>query len=265
MRRRLIRLGATAAVLAVANALWAGGSAGALLSALVTAVALVEIRSGLAVRSRWRAMLSMAWVYWGLFSVSNLIEALVFRVIPLRAAEKAAFFELCVALLMAAVLEGLSRQTEEPIRQETVLRGGLVWRLPMLALLFFVLYLMAGIAIQPWIMSFYAHRTLPSLQQLLVVQFCRGLFDLSCVYPWYRQWAGGRGKAAWVSAYGFAALCGWGPLLLPNQYLPGPIRAAHAVEMGAGGIAFGLLTVYVLLKPKRVEASAVLAQEAQLL
>ena len=109
MRHKLIRLGATAAVLAGANLLWAGMSAGALFSALVTAFALVEIRNGLAVRSRWRAMLSMAWVYWGLFSVSNSIEALVFRVIPLRAAGKAVVYELCVALLMAAVLESLSR------------------------------------------------------------------------------------------------------------------------------------------------------------
>jgi hypothetical protein len=47
---------------------------------------------------------------------------------------------------------------------------------PVLALLFFVFYLIAGIAIHPWIAAFYQNRPLPSLGQLFLLQFFRGLF-----------------------------------------------------------------------------------------
>ena len=250
--QRLIQFLTAAAVFAVANTLLVGASPSSLLSALIVALALTAIRDGLSSQSHIRAILSMAWLYWGLFSISNLIEALAFRVIPLRGAERAAVSSLCVGLLVAVVLESLSRRRVMLPQQKTALAKGLVWRVPMLALSFFVLYIAAGLAIQPWIMSFYAHRPLPSLHQLLLLQICRGVLDVSCIYPWYRQWAGSRMHAAWLSAYAFAALCGWGPLLLPNRYLPAPIRAAHAVEMGAAGIALGLLAAYVLLRPRRL-------------
>jgi hypothetical protein len=116
-------------------------------------------------------------------------------------------------------------------------------------LLFFVFYMAAGMAIRPWIISFYQNRQLPSLGQLATLQFCRGLLDTACIFPLLRRWACSRQRAAWVSACIFVVLCGWGPLLLPNRFLPGEIRFAHGVEMGAGGIAFGIVTVWLLLKP----------------
>ncbi|MCU1294542.1 MAG: hypothetical protein JWP08_3392, partial [Bryobacterales bacterium] len=62
--------------------------------------------------------------------------------------------------------------------------------------------------------------------------------------------AGSRKQAVCLSAGVFSVFCSRAPLLLPDQYLPAPIRVAHAVEMGASGIAFGTPVRFMLLKPR---------------
>ena len=248
---RAVKILTPAALIVAAASLWSRFSVGTVVSGLLTAIALVAVREGMQAQTRARGILTIAWLYWGLSYVSNLIEALVFHVIPLAQAEKAAAFDLVVALAVAALIETLTRREKAKLRlPQAVFATGLAWRIPLLAICFFIIYIAAGIAIQPWIMSFYAHRPLPSLRELLGLQFCRGLLDISCIYAWYRQWALTRRRAAWLSAYVFAVLCGWGPLLLPNQYMPARIRAAHAVEMGFDGILFGIATALTLLKAR---------------
>jgi hypothetical protein len=245
-----LRVLSVALCIILINLLSSGWFRGTLLSGLLTACALVLVRDGLWVRSRLRGALTIAWLYWGLSFFSNLIEATVFKVVPLALAVRSAVIVLLVALATAALVEWLTPFAAVPIAPKVMAARGLAWRIPLLALAFFVIYIAAGIAIQPWIMSFYAHRPLPSLQELLVLQFCRGLLAIACVCPWYRQWVRSRSRAVWLSAYVFTALCGWGPLLLPNRYLPGSIRLAHGFEMGAAGVVFGVLTAWMLLKAR---------------
>jgi hypothetical protein len=239
-----------------------GWSIYTLFSALLTSITLVLVRDGLRSRSKLRSLLIIAWLYWGLSYVSNLIEAVYFAVIPPRAARLSALFGLILVLTTAGLLEVMTAQRDAPHERRTILTAGVAWRIPVLAFAFFVIYLAAGIAIHPWIASFYAHRHLPTLTQLLRLQLCRGVLDLSCIYPVYRLWRKSRTRAVWVSACVFTVLCGWGPLLLPNQFLPGPIRLAHAVEMGASGIVFGIITALLLLKPahRSVEVDGVVAR-----
>jgi hypothetical protein len=239
-----------------------GWSVSTLFSALLTSITLVLVRDGLRSRSKLRSLLTVAWLYWGLSYVSNLIEAVYFAVIPPRAARLSALAGLILALTTAGLLELMTAQRDAPHERPTILTAGVAWRIPVLAFAFFVIYLAAGIAIHPWIASFYAHRHLPTLTQLLRLQLCRGALDLSCIYPVYRVWRKSRTRAVWVSACVLTVLCGWGPLLLPNQFLPGPIRLAHAVEMGASGIVFGIITAFLLLKPAHssVEVDGVVAR-----
>lgn len=219
------------------------------LSALLTSITLVLVRDGLRSPSRLWSLLIVAWLYWGLSYASNLIEAAYFEVIPPQVARLSALFGLVLALGTAGLLEVMTPRGDAPYERRAVLTAGAAWRISVLAFAFFVIYLAAGIAIHPWIASFYTHRHLPTLTQLLSLQLCRGLLDLACIYPVYLQWGKSRARAVWVSACIFTVLCGWGPLLLPNQFLPGPVRLAHAVEMGASGIVFGSLTALLLLKP----------------
>lgn len=246
---RLARVLILAVVIFGALTAMLGWSVFTALSGLLTAMTLVLVRDGLAASSRLRSFLTIAWMYWGLSYVSNLIEAVYFSVMPIAAARSGALAGLIMTLGVAGVLEMVTPAGSEEQALPVLLTAGVWWRIPMLAFAFFAIYLAAGIAIHPWIAAFYSHMQLPTLPQLLRLQLFRGLLDLAFIYPVYRQWGRSRRLGMSISACVFTVLCGWGPLLLPNQFLPGSIRLAHAAEMGASGIAFGILTAAVLLKP----------------
>jgi hypothetical protein len=247
--KKLLRVCAVAVVVALFHAATVGWSFGVVLSSFLTGTTLVLACGGIEGTPRIEMIAILTWLYWGLSYVSNLIEALYFRVIPVLDAKRSVLGGLVIALLVACILEWLaptkSREQHRLVRSA----AHLWWRFPLLALLFFVIYLSAGIAINPWIKSFYKNRPLPSLEQLAALQFCRGLLDVACIFPLLRRWAYSRQRAAWLSVCVFTVLCGLGPLLLPNRFLPAPIRLAHSVEMGASGIAFGIITTMLLLKP----------------
>lgn len=228
-----------------------GWSSDTVLSCLLTAATLVIVCNGISSTKRIERIAILAWLYWGLSYVSNLVEALYFHVIPVLEAGKSIVIGLGLALLVACILEGLMpAKSLETGALQVSSAPQLWWRIPLLATLFSVFYLAAGAAIFPWVASFYQNRPLPSLRQLMALQLCRGLLDTACIIPLLRRWNQSRRRAAWLSASVFTVLCGWGPLLLPNRFMPGPIRLAHSVEMGASGIAFGVVTVMLLLKPK---------------
>jgi hypothetical protein len=246
--RLLTRVALLTAVLFGVQTTMLGWSVFTALSALLTAFTLVLVREGFAARTRLAGFFTTAWMYWGLTYVSNLIEAVYFKVLPVRAALSSAAIGSLIALALAALLEAMTETDgSKPMRSVTLARG-VWWRVPVLAFAFFVIYCAAGAAIYRWVASFYAHQQLPTLTELLRLQLCRGVFDLACIYPVFSQWKCARMPALWMSACAFTVLCGWAPLLLPNQFMPGPIRLAHAVEMGASGIVFGMLTAAVLLK-----------------
>ena len=247
--RTTLRLGAVTVLLVLANAMLTRLSVGTVLSGAITAVALVLVRDGLRPRSPIQGIATIALLFWGLSYVSNIIEALAFKVIPLAGALRGVLIGLVLALAAAWLLERLTPPQANQSQPQSTFAEGASWRIALLAFTFFVLYIAAGIAIQPWIMGFYAGRPLPSMLELAILVPSRGLFDIACIVPWFLQWHKSRRQAVWLSAYVFATLSGWAPLLLPNVYLPGPIRAAHAVEMGTSGILFGALAAFVLLRP----------------
>jgi hypothetical protein len=249
--RTLLRVIILTAVVFAALTAMLGWSIFTAISALLTSITLVLVRDGIAAHSKLVGFLTTAWMYLGLSYISNLIEATYFRVMPMKAAVSAAFAGLIMAILVAGVLEALtSPQGERPF-QPVALATGVWWRVPVLALAFAVIYLAAGAAIYHWVAGFYIHRYLPTLTQLIRLQFGRGLLDLACIYPAFWQWRKSRKLAVWVSAGVFTVLCGWAPLLIPNQFMPASIRLAHAVEMGASGIVFGKITATVLLKQSK--------------
>jgi hypothetical protein len=228
-----------------------GWSLGTVLSCLLTAATLVIAIDGIRLTKRVERIAILAWLYWGLSYVSNLVEALYFHVIPLVDARRSVVMGFGLAVLVACILEALMPARGLGTAQVQVrIALRLWWRIPLLAVLFFVLYLAAGAAIYPWVASFYRNKPLPALGPLFVLQFCRGLFDIACIFPLLYRWNQSRRRAAWFSVCVFTVLCGWGPLLLPNRFMPGPIRLAHGAEMGASGIAFGIVVVMLLLKPR---------------
>jgi hypothetical protein len=192
------------------------------LSALLTAITLVLVRDGLAAHSSLSGFLTTVWLYWGLSYVSNLIEAVYFMVVPIRAAVSGACVGLIMALVVAGLLEAMTTPASERPMQPAALAAGAWWRVPVLAFAFFIIYLAAGIAIHPWIASFYSHQQLPTLTQLLRLQLCRGILDLACIYPVFWQWSKSRKRAVWVSACVFTVLCGWAPFCSRTGSCPDP-------------------------------------------
>ena len=124
--------------------------------------------------------------------------------LPAAAARRSALVGLIMALAIAGLLEVMTTPGGGLSGCQTVLRTGVWWRIPVLAFAFFVIYLAAGVSIHPWIASFYAHRQLPTIIQLLRLQLFRGVLDISCVYPMYWQWMKSRKRVVWVSACVFS-------------------------------------------------------------
>ncbi len=240
---------AVALVLALIHGITLGPSLGVVISSLLTAITLAIASSGMGTLPRLHRVAILTWLFWGLSYVSNLIEAAYFDILSVTAAERSVVTGLGISLLVALVMELLPVSKRKQQNCSVKIAPKLWWRIPFLAFLFFAIYLAAGIAIHPWIASFYQNRPLPSLGELFVLQFCRGFLDISCIFPVLLEWAYSRRRASWTLACVFTVLCAWGPLFLPNSFLPGPIRFVHGIEMGASGIVFGIAAGLILLKP----------------
>lgn len=218
-----------------------------LLSGLLTAGTLLLVLTTLKNVSRRRAILTLALLYAGLSYWSTLIEAVVFGVAQsddgIRSATEGTLIAAAVAGVLAALFHSRREQTAVLLPKQ-----GWAWRIPVLALAYAILYLLAGMAIYPWIEGFYANKPLPGLPQLLTLQLLRGALLIVLVIPWLTRFTGSRVKAAVLVPLAYAALGGWAPLLLADRFMPAHIRLAHAIEIGAANCVFGVLVVCMLMR-----------------
>jgi hypothetical protein len=254
--RSVIAFLATALILAVCYGSGLHWSPWVFASAAVTALMLLIARLNMIPTPPAAAIAIVTLLYWGLSSVSNLIEAAYYQVISTHEALRDAPGALLFAIVAACVLEWLVPKSAASPARLVTLKAGQWWRIPLLCVAFFVIYFIAGLFVYPFVKAFYAGKPLPNLLSLSLLQLGRGLLDTTCFYPWLLRANGSRARIGAVSAGIFVILCSWGPLLLPNPYLPGPIRFAHSLEMGASGIAFGFLAAWLLLRRTQAEPSA---------
>jgi len=128
--------------------------------------------------------------------------------------------------------------------------ASLSWRWPPAlasAVVFLVLYFIAGSLIYPWFREFYASRPVPPLPALLTLQFFRGLIWAAIAFPCLRR-IESRRQAIAVLAVTFAVLGAVAPLLLPSEDMPVRIRLAHMVEMTGSHVLFGGFTGWVFTR-----------------
>lgn len=200
----------------------------------------------------WRlaAMLFLLGFVVGL--ANNLIEAVVFGVMPLweaisAAASAAPMFAL---LAIAAVfLAGRWRGVDAIAAQESVIT---LLRLLGVVVAYEVLYWGAGTLVYPYIADFYATRRIPPFQLVASLQVVRSLIFVAAAYPLLKS--GLRG-APWVLAIVYGVLGGVAPLLPDNPYMPPEIRFYHAIETSVSNFLFGLV-VGILLTRHRTDAQA---------
>lgn len=138
---------------------------------------------------------------------------------------------------------------------------GWVWRLSVSDVAYLFLYFTAGMFAFPFIREFYSTQTVPSFGTIIPLQLAlRGPVFIGICLLLIRMLRLERGPGALAVGLAFTALSGVAPLLIPNPYLPDPVRWVHFVEVGASNFLFGAFIGW--LWNKGTPPARVVAQQA---
>ncbi len=130
---------------------------------------------------------------------------------------------------------------------------GWLWRVPASGAIYFVLFMVAGFIIWPFVQDFYA----PQLEQqrlgLLVFEwkYLNGVWFALIALPLLRLVPGGWLRAGVTLGVAFLLIRGIAGLIVPNPFMPGYIRAWHMFEVGWSNFVYGLAIAYVFLPHAR--------------
>lgn len=226
-----------------------------LLAALASAMRLRGLRLGLTLAAVY------FWVYSGLSAIEVLIYGADLHITP-------ADLRVFVALdLFRSVLAGaaIAFMWRGEGRGEALKLPGLVWKFPVIAVLYVVCYSIAGYGIA-WqsaaVRAFYVHIAEHySFALMMPLQFGRGLIWCGLAWLLARGFAGPAWRAALLTGLAFSLLMA-APLLYPTSIMPWPVRAAHLVEIGSSNLVFGAIAVLILLGGTRPSSSAIASPAA---
>ena len=188
----------------------------------------------------------------GLNVLLTQIEAVVFLslsaadavAISVHGAMRAALITLAVGLAFGqrAVRQGETGEAEEAAPRRLPWLG----RLVLSAVSYTVLYFVAGMLVWPWVSEFYATQEISIRAGMVApLQLVRGSLYVVCVWPLLRSIVDRRWRVCLSVAWLFPALAGVPDLLMPNAFLPGPVRLLHLVEIGWSNFIYGLLVSYL--------------------
>jgi len=135
---------------------------------------------------------------------------------------------------------------------------GLWWKPPAIAVLYFACYFAAGLwaYAQPVNHAFYAHGPQMSLVFLAELELGRGLIwsALAALMAYYLR--GPAWSAALLTGVTFSVLMA-AQLLLPNPFMPWPLRCVHIVEIGVSNLVFGFLASLIWISGSTTRSSEV--------
>ena len=194
----------------------------------------------------WRLVLMLFLLGFVVGSANNLIEALFFKVLPLREVAAAAVPAAIIFAILspvAVLLAGRWRDTDKATAEP----GGFT-PLTLLAVVvaYEILYWTAGTLVYPYIADFYATtRTIPPAYAVAAVQVGRSLIFVGAAYPLLKS--GPRG-APLVLALVYSLIGGIAPLLPDNPYMPPDIRFYHAIETSTSNFLFGLIVGFLFTR-----------------
>lgn len=234
----------------------------------VAAAVLVLIRAGISIPP-WKVVsssllatgvltLGLHWSEAGWFEGFAAVFVFDFVVGTVNTLDEAVFFHVVAwnqlppmfrnGLEASATVAGLLALVP-PLRRGSSLRQLSTLRIlgfaPLLAFAYFVLYMVAGIIVSPYVMAFYKSRPLPSVELLFAVQLARGILYVLAAWLWLRI-IPTRGNAIVFLGAAYSILGGIAPLLLPNPLMPPHIRLAHGFEVGISNFVFGLIVGWAL-------------------
>jgi hypothetical protein len=203
----------------------------------------------------WSVIWTLFLAYGLIGTVNIMLEGIFFNIFPLAAGIRLLASGLITAFVLSAaivVVAGkISAQGYE--QRHAQLTKGWLFRLPVLAFAYVILFFVAGGLVYPYVQHFYANRVMPSMGAILGVEFLRGLVYAVAMLPFARLAMGHRWRAAGIFGLCLSVFGGVAPLLLPNnKYLPADILPYHLVEVGCENFLLGVIgaLLFVAKTPK---------------
>jgi hypothetical protein len=144
------------------------------------------------------------------------------------------------------------RNAEEwPIPERSLIQK--VWRFAFCSAAYVFLYFLAGLIIIPYVRDFYATQHIPSMGQIVLLQFFfRGpVFVLVCLLL-LRMLRLPRLSGALAVGLAFTILSGVATLIVPNPFFPDSVRWFHFREVTSSNFVFGCVVGWVWSKTQMV-------------
>ncbi len=127
--------------------------------------------------------------------------------------------------------------------------GGLWWKLPLLSLLYVIIYFGAG-ALIAWqgaaVRQYYAQGAHINIGQLAVLQIFRGAIWATVALLLTQTLTGGRWLRAAFTGGAFSIFMA-SQLLYPISFMPWDVRKFHIMEVGSSNFLYGLICVLILM------------------
>ena len=225
-----------------------GSGQALLVASLADAVILVLIAGSMRARG-WTLGLVLAGVLLLVQTGQSLIEAAVFsRDVALSAA-------LMFGVAATAVLrDGIAAATIALLwrgraQGASARLTGLVWKLPLIAILYVICYFTAGALIawpSPAVRTYYAHVGEIDSGILWAVQVGRGLLWAGLAVLLIRGLAAPAWRSALLTGLAFSGFM-TPQLLYPNPVMPWAVRSMHMIEVGTSNFVFGALAALILV------------------
>jgi len=224
----------------------------------------------LILRSRWagwRLMLAIFFVFYGVATFMPQIESAYFLTTQLPAGMVPRLF--LMGLLIAAPFSVLAviilgKRNAELTDNRRGVRLGMpvsprAWKLALIAVSYVILYFTFGYFIawrNPAVREYYGgadpgsflaqmRNVVRDTPWLIPFQILRAMCWVAIALPVVRMLKGEWPETALALGFTFAVLMN-AQLLLPNPYMPEPVRMAHLLETVSGNFIFGLLVGWLL-------------------
>ena len=237
----------------------------------ILAVCLLQtiVLSHLIIRSRWngwRLMAAVFFVFYGVATFMSQIESVIFLTrLPSGMIPRLFLMGVVIAApfsILAVVILGKRKAGSVDAQQNSRLvmpASEWAWKLAVIAFSYLILYFTFGYYIawrNPAVIeyyrgvdegSFFAHmRTvLRDSPSLIPIQIGRAICWVVIALPVIRSLKGRWSETALSLGLLFSVVM-TAPLLLPNPYMPEPVRMAHLVETASSNFIFGVLIGWLL-------------------
>ncbi|MDP9278086.1 MAG: hypothetical protein M3P00_01560 [Gemmatimonadota bacterium] len=246
-------------------------ASGAALRLIAVCFLEVTVLTHLIVRSRWtgwRHMAAVFFVFYGVTTFMPQIESAVFLTrLPAGTVPRlflmgvliAAPFSVLAVLILGKARADTADATPNPRLVMTTREWA--WKLTVIALAYLILYFTFGYFIawrNPAVLEYYrgvdegaflAHMAtvVRDTPWLIPFQIVRAMCWVALALPVIRMMKGQWQETALSLALLFAVVMN-AQLLLPNPYMPEPVRMAHLVETASSNFIFGWLTGWLLTR-----------------